>query len=207
MKKHDDRVLDEMLSEIKTRKHFAAAVRVFSYLRRRFECEEFDFVPTRTLKDVARVKTEKEWSGVLSVTKDMLELWDLDLTNSWGVGYAIAHKPEQTLREIIKSILRGFGHHGSAERRREVFAEKLKGLSAAASAVMGKVEAILAITTAMNGSSRNQLESALDELEALQGVEDEVSSLQGRLLEAPEDPKQTIRIILQDIKGRVGDED
>jgi hypothetical protein len=204
---------EELLQRLMKRKWYSNAVRGIRFLRRRYENEEFSQVKTSKLKWVCGVNLHKEWSGVLTLMRDILELWGLDLVNTfWGEGYTIAHRPEQTLREIIKSQLRAFNHIGSAGRRKRVFEKNLEKLGPGGMRVLVKAEAIMAIMGGTASAGRKQLMEALEQLdevesESLNGIAGDVERPVEKLLDLGEDRRKTLNAILGDIRERIGEDD
>jgi len=69
---------------------------------------------------------------------------------------------------------------------------------------MGKVEAILAIIGAASDASSEQLRAALDDLDALEGIEEEVERPTEKLLGLKESKRVTMQKVLSEIRKDLG---
>lgn len=197
---------EETFRQIKNRRWYREAMRAVTHMRKRYERGLHAPVPSKALMEICGVRLHKHWSGVLILIKDILWEMNLDLANYPGAGYFISYKPEMTLREIIKSILRSFSHMGSARKRREKYAEDFLKLPEETKNALGMVDLIIESVQGISRPMEKVLKQCIVKLDDLYDAADDVANPVVRLLDGPSQVA-TVQQMFDNIKEVFGEED
>lgn len=164
------------------------AKRIVLFLLDRHEKGNHAVVPRPDLMEVAGIRTPGAWSKVHELTRDILRREKMDIVNVWGDGYAIAHTPEQSAKEVMKSFFRGLSHLQSANKRNEIFEKWYSvGLPAQVQRLYGRFEGMLGQLDAFAKKALPVAKALMKSIDGLEGADEEVTGIPDKLLRKEEE--------------------
>lgn len=147
--------------------------------------DEYRFEPTPKMRVACGVTQDSHWKKCHQLMRDWLADHGYDLVNHFSRhgGYAIARRPEQTFRELLKSTFRSLGHLGSAHIRNEKLHTWLNQLPTDASIQFKLFRNAMGFLMSTSEQMKKSIREIERELPEMGGIADEVTCIPDKLLD------------------------